>query len=146
LKFWFPAVPGPVTVQPPDLTMTVTPDAQPVSAGSPASWTVELGNAGPARARLTASTVGVQVTVPADLAGAAVAAAGWTCTAVDATTFECRPESSSTIAVGDVVAFAVTGTATQPGTLTVTGTADPLSMVPEALESNNTASGTLTVT
>lgn len=112
--------------QPGPISMTVTAD--PIGAVPEADETDNQASAG---------LTGVTLTAPA----------GYACTAVTATTVECSPTSTQSLAVGASVAFVVDAVApTTPGDLTVTTTADPLGAVPEADESDNTAASTVTAT
>ena len=136
-----------VAVRPPDFSTTVTAAAGTISAGGTAEWVVRVANDGPAVARFGAAHRIVRIDLPAGLTGAAVAVpANYECVAPASTFYECRPLTTQSLAVGGVLQFTVTGTAPDPGTLSVTATADPLSVIPEADETDNAASASISVT
>jgi subtilase family serine protease len=131
-----------ITVQPPDLTATVTGSSA-LAPGESGSWTVRLGNSGPAVARLTSSLNSIlTISLPGLSDVAVTPPAGFSCVATPfyPEIWECEPTSTQTIAVGGAVAFTVTGTAPTSGEALVAAVADSYEVIPEADEMNNQGS------
>lgn len=135
-----------VTVQPPDFSVAMTTSGPAVATGGTVSWNARVANDGPAVARIPNGTNVLRFSVPPGVTGATVTGpAGYSCVPADAVTFDCTAAGTQTVAVGATLAFTLTGTApTTPGDLSSTATADPLDAVPEADETDNAATGTIT--
>ena len=135
-----------IVVRPPDYAMSVTPAAVSAAPGEATTWTVTLVNNGPAAARTpTATKFGVSF--PADLGAPAITGpSGWACSISTPGYAECNSTTTQTIAVGGTVVFTLTGAAPPAaGTLVVGATADVTSLVPEANELNNDATGSMAI-
>lgn len=125
-----------VTVNPAvDLTGTITPSTNPVTAGQPESWAVNVTNNGPD----SASTVSVNLSIPTGTILSA-AGGGFTCTNT-ATTANC---TIATLAVGTQTITVSSTAPNQGGVWTMNGVVG--SATTDTVPGNNSFSGTATVT
>jgi subtilase family serine protease len=135
------------TVQPPDFSTALVGGPDPVAQGGATTWTATITNDGPARARLSASTILVRFQVPAGLTNLAVSTpSGYTCFISAPQTIDCQTGATTTILAGDSVVVTLLGKAPNTaGSLSVTAIADPASAIPEGDETNNAATATINV-
>jgi uncharacterized repeat protein (TIGR01451 family) len=135
------------TVQPPDFSITLADAADPVDARHSVTWTATITNDGPAVARISTGTRMIRFSLPAGLTNLAVSSPGsYTCFLENATTVDCQATTTSTLAVGGTLAFSFFATSpAAPGDIDLTATADPLEVIPEADETDNSDTETTTV-
>jgi len=122
-----------------DLSITNTPSSNPVNAGAPLSFVLNVSNAGPDP---TTGTLTVSNTVPSGVTAATGSGTGWSCGAVSGSVITCTSTTSiasSGSAPPLTIAMNAPGSGPAVDSASVSsGTADPSS-------GNNTASQSVTV-
>lgn len=129
----------------PNLTVTKTPDANPVETGATITWTIEVSNSGEAAATIT--QIILQDQVDPSLSNVSLTGpAGYACTQPPDTLLVCAPLTSDSIEAGDSRIFTMTATAPdEPGTVTNSVLVDPNNVIRESNEEDNTATSIVTV-
>ena len=123
-----------------DLSIANTASGNPVNAGSPLSFVLNVSNAGP---DATSGTITVTNTVPSGVTGATGAGTGWTCGAQSGSTITCTsttsiPSSSAATPLAISMTAPANGPAVDTAAVSAT-TGDPNT-------GNNSASASVTIT
>lgn len=136
-----------ITVQPPDFSITLTGTPDPVAAQGNTTWVARITNDGPANARISNTMRLIRFQVPANMTNLAVnTPTGYTCFIEAPQTVDCQATTTQNLAAGAHLDFTMFGKApADPGPISMTVTADPLGATPEADETDNQATETITV-
>jgi hypothetical protein len=136
-----------VTVQTGDLSISLTVSPNPVTPSDGVQWEATVANAGPAGLRIFNGERLLRFTLPAGFSNLAVSTpSGYSCFIAAANTIDCQTSATTTLSSGASVVITLSALApSSPGTYTVTASADPLGVVPETDEADNSDSVDLTV-
>jgi len=122
-----------------DLSITNTASANPVNAGAPLSFVLNVSNAGPDP---TTGTLTVSNTVPSGVTAATGSGPGWSCGALSGSVITC---TSTTSIASSGSAPSLTITMNAPGSGPATDSASVSSGTADPNSGNNTASQSVTV-
>ncbi|MEA2162345.1 MAG: hypothetical protein QOK37_472 [Thermoanaerobaculia bacterium] len=123
-----------------DLLISNSPSGNPVNAGSPLSFTINVSNGGP---DATSGTITVANTVPFGVTGATGAGTGWTCGAQSGSVVTC---TSTTSIPSSSAATPLTISMTAPASGPAVDTANVSATTGDPNTGNNSASSSVTIT
>jgi uncharacterized repeat protein (TIGR01451 family) len=123
-----------------DLSITNTASANPVNAGAPLSFVLNVANAGP---DATSGTITVSNTVPSGVTAAIGSGTGWSCGALSGSVITCT-STTSIPASGNAPSLTIAMNAPASGTAVDSASVSAVTADPNA--GNNTASQSVTVT
>jgi uncharacterized repeat protein (TIGR01451 family) len=122
-----------------DLSITNTASANPVNAGAPLSFAINVANAGPDAA---SGTITVSNTVPSGVTAATGSGAGWSCGALSGSVITCT-STTSIPASGSAPSLTIAMNAPSSGPAVDSASVSAVTADPNA--TNNTASQSVTV-
>ncbi|MDQ4051215.1 MAG: hypothetical protein M3237_00755, partial [Actinomycetota bacterium] len=136
-----------ITVQPPDFSITLTGTPDSVAPQGDTTWVATITNDGPANARISNTMRPIRFLIPDGMVNLAVSSPpNFTCFIEAPQTVDCQATATTNLAADAQLAFTMFATApADPGPISMTVTADPLGVIPEADETDNQATDTIAV-